>query len=131
MLLDPRSALSGKNVFVLEDEPFIAMDIERIFEEAGAKNVDIFLRLDNAPLDDLASYDVAVIDLNIHGKSSIPVAQELKRNGIPFVIVTGRRKSEASDVSLAGVPKIEKPFDEKVLIKALLEEAYRLERLRA
>ena len=128
MALDTTSPFEGQSVLVLEDEPFIAMDIARIVEDAGAKNVDIFMRLETTPVDDLTSYDAAVIDMDLHGQSSLAIAQQLRECAIPFIIVTGGSKRNTRDASLAGIPRVDKPFDEQALIKTLCDESRRLKR---
>src|SRR3546814_6293864 len=38
--------------------------------------------------------DLAVLDANLHGESSLPAALELRRRGVPVVFITGYRSEE-------------------------------------
>lgn len=65
--------------------------------------------------------DVAVLDVNVNGELSYPVADELHRRGIPFVFATG--------YGIAGLHArqdrpliLQKPFQEHELV-AVLERA--------
>ncbi|WP_336959935.1 response regulator [Sphingobium aquiterrae] len=68
--------------------------------------------------------DAAILDCNLHGEKSWPVAEILSARGIPFVFATG---GNADDVptALAHYPSIAKPFTigtvERVLDQLLKE----------
>lgn len=57
-----------------------------------------------------AEFDCAVLDLNLHGESALPVAEWLMESGKPFAIATGYGCGAIPD-RFKGVPRIEKPFD--------------------
>jgi hypothetical protein len=67
--------LSEKKMFILEDEPLIAIDLEQTLYDAGAHGVDLCFSTSNFLIDRLVGVDAAIIDLNIMGKSSIPIIQ--------------------------------------------------------
>lgn len=117
--------LTGKRILVLEDEPLIAMDIEQILRDAGAALVELCTALDADELQKLESYDAAVLDLNIGGRSSVPVAEALKRHFIPFIIVSGSQITPDSPM-LSEIPLIDKPFDHDDLLKSLCGETQKM-----
>ena len=79
-----------KNILILEDEPFIALDLQLAFEDAGA-NAVVTVSCDEA-FEAIAStdFDGAVLDVNLgKGETCEPVAVELRTRRIPFLLHTG------------------------------------------
>lgn len=62
--------------------------------------------------------DVCTLDANVRGVSSEPVAAELTRRGIPFIVVSGYPAS-AIVGTLAGARFLKKPLKSADLIRAL------------
>ena len=58
---------------------------------------------------------VAVVDLNLRNEMAYAVADELRRQNIPFVFATGYDKSMIP-ARFADVNRWEKPFDERQLV---------------
>ena len=82
--------LSGKRVLLLEDEFLIAVLLEDIFCDQGCIVVGSYSTVSAAlAAAEGADIDLAVIDLNIGGERSYPVAEALDRRGLPFLLVTG------------------------------------------
>jgi CheY-like chemotaxis protein len=84
------SALAGVRVLIVEDEPLVAIMLEEMLEELGANVAANAMRLEEALL--LAAdcdFDAAVLDVNLSGARSYPVADKLRERGIPFVFATG------------------------------------------
>lgn len=79
-------------VFVVEDEPLIAMVIEDAVEALGYEMVGPFAQL-NAALEGASSedYDCAILDVNIRDGLSYPVATYLIDRGYPILLATGYR----------------------------------------
>ncbi len=82
------SALLGKDVLLLEDEVFVNMAAAQELEDAGC-GVRAFFSIEDASkaVDDRLP-DAAVLDINIAGVMSYPVAERLAQAGIPFVFFT-------------------------------------------
>lgn len=87
----PQSAvLKGKRVFVLDDEPLVALDVSVYLAAAGCEIVGPTGTIPEAKLlVERADFDVALLDLNIEGTLSEEIAQILSRKNIPFAFVTG------------------------------------------
>jgi len=58
------------------------------------------------------------MDLNLDGRSAVPVADMLAGNGIPFVVVTGHGAT-ALAAPHHGVPVLPKPFTPGALTEAV------------
>lgn len=117
------SSVAGKRCLVLDDEFLIALDIQQIFEAAGAAEVvcaasvaDALTALDGG------RFDFAVLDVNLDGNphSSLTVAAALAKRKIPFVFLTGMRAADVRSPQFANVPVVEKPYEAPLLMDAVL-----------
>jgi DNA-binding response OmpR family regulator len=97
-------------VLILEDEPIIAFRLEDLLLSMGWRDVLLALHLDEASrlLDD-NDVGAAILDVNIHGKRSYPVAEELERRSIPYIFATGYGDTEHPP-EFSGVPTVTKPY---------------------
>lgn len=113
------ASLRGLRVLVVEDEMMIAMLVESLLEELGCIVAATAARPAQA-LEALARSrpDAAVLDVNLDGSDSFEVAEELCRQGIPFVFATGYRSSRL-DPRFASRPVLAKPFQLQDLETAL------------
>lgn len=109
--------LSGARVLLVEDEYYIADDLRRTLEGAGATVVGpvATVALASAAIE-RGGFDCAVIDLNLHGESALPLAERLSAQGRSFAIATGYGAAAVPD-KFKGVPRIEKPFDPPALLQ--------------
>jgi DNA-binding response OmpR family regulator len=108
----PRSPLSGRRIFIVEDEYFLADDIGKACQALGAEVAGPVGDLDDALsiLRDGGILDAAVLDVNIRSEMIFPVARELKARNIPFIFTTGYDKVTISP-EFHDVPILEKPID--------------------
>ncbi len=118
----PAAGLEGRLVLVVEDEPLVALDIASTLEEAGCEVVGPAATLAEAL--DLAearalSLDAAVLDANLHGESSRPVAALLVARGVKVIYVTGYSSLPLG--APEGVRLLSKPLREGVLLATLRE----------
>ncbi|WP_281517413.1 response regulator [Ferranicluibacter rubi] len=103
--------LAGKRVLIVEDEMLVALLIEDFILQLGCEIVGMAMRLE--PALDLArtiDIDVAILDINLAGKPSFPVAEILQARGIPFVFASGYGAA-GLDGSGISAPVLQKPFD--------------------
>jgi CheY-like chemotaxis protein len=111
--------LSGRRVLVVEDESRIAMLIRDTLEDMGCEVVATAARFDDAwEKATSLPFDVALLDVNLDGESSYPIAQELANRGRAFVFATGYGTSSLPE-SLQGAPILQKPFMRSDLERAL------------
>ncbi|PXA83975.1 hypothetical protein DMC47_41740 [Nostoc sp. 3335mG] len=97
-------------VLIVEDEMTIAFMVEDMLGDMGHEVVEIAMRLPEA-LDAAlrADIDFAILDVNLDGLRSFPVADILAGRGIPFAFATGYG-SAGLDETHRGRPVIAKPF---------------------
>ena len=109
-------ALRGRRILVVEDDPLIAMEIVDLLAAGGAEPVGPAPTV-RAALAALAEGrpEVAVLDLNLRGERSTPVAAALRGVGVPFVLASGYARSQIEEPELAEAPLVPKPVDHRLL----------------
>jgi CheY-like chemotaxis protein len=97
-------------VLIVEDESLVAMLVEDMLVELGCEIAAIAGRVEQGVqfANDLV-IDFAVLDLNLSGENSFPVAAILKARGVPFVFATGYGAAGVPD-EWKHTPVIQKPF---------------------
>lgn len=120
----PLDGLEGRRILVLEDEYLIALDMSATLESCGADVVGPFARIEEALgwIERGEALDAAILDLDLRGGRSYPVADALDRRGIPFVFTTGF-SVEAIDAAYRHHPRCTKPVDRRALMQALAAPA--------
>lgn len=79
-----------RRVLVIEDEALVAMLVEDALRDAGFHVIGPASTVDEAmQLLEGDTPDAVVLDLNLAGETSTPVADLLASRGIPYVIATG------------------------------------------
>ncbi len=111
--------LQGVRVLVVEDEYLVASLIGDMLQLAGCVVCGPVPRLAQA-LDAASNEacDVAVLDINLAGQWSYPVAEILARRNVPFVFVTGYN-ANAMPAEFARRPRVNKPFKMSELLTVL------------
>lgn len=121
-MTDP-SSLSGLRVLVVEDEYMVATHIEMLLEDCGCDVVGPASTVESAlELVKAGRLDGVLLDANLNGFSSAPVAAALDAEAVPFVVVTGYGRLELPTDALSAAPRLGKPFNnaefEKTLVAA-------------
>lgn len=107
---EPQETLSGRRILVVEDEYFIADDLARALAQLGAEVIGpVPTVADAMRLVAAGGMELAVLDINLQGETVLPLADALRRHGIPFVFATGYDRASIPD-AYADVPCWEKPF---------------------
>ena len=119
----PRSGAAPAEcrVLIVEDEWFLASDLQTALNSFGADVIALVGDLDDARAQ-LAGggFDVGVIDINLRGHHAFGIADELQRQGIPFVFATGY-SAEVIPIRFANVARWEKPFDPHRLAESVMQ----------
>jgi CheY-like chemotaxis protein len=113
--------LIRKRVLVVEDEAMASMLLEDMLQSLGCEVVGVAARLEAAQKQaQVATIDVATLDVNLAGQMSYPVALILRSRDIPFVFATGYR-SLALPPELKDATVLSKPYSLSQLAGALLQ----------
>lgn len=84
------SEANGLRVLVVEDEAMIAMLAEDMLEMAGCQLAGIASTLaEGLEAAEGDHFDVAMLDMNLDGEQSTPIADRLHARGKPFIFTTG------------------------------------------
>jgi|SRR5215471_2264335 len=116
---DAGRELAGRRVFVIEDDSMVSMLLEELLSDIGCKVVGTAFRFDEAlqKAKSLA-FDLAILDVNLNGQHTVPIAEEFARCGIRFVFATGYGLPTLPD-ALRKVPTLQKPFHQEDLTRVL------------
>jgi CheY-like chemotaxis protein len=108
--------LSGRRVLVIEDEMLVAMLLEDMLADLGCTVVGSAARVEQAlaMIEAAGSLDAAVLDVNLNGQRSYPVADVLAARSVPFVFATGYGEDSLMNV-YRSFPLLQKPFKQSEL----------------
>ena len=102
--------LSGRRVLVVEDEIIVSWLLQDMLADLGCEVVGPAGRVDQAlAMIETEALDAVLLDLNLNGQMSYPVADALVARGVPFVFSTGHAKNRLLEAYQA-FPVLQKPF---------------------
>jgi DNA-binding NarL/FixJ family response regulator len=64
--------------------------------------------------------DGAILDINLHGEMSFPIAEALSTRGVPFIFVTGYEDRSIVPMAYRSAPRLDKPVVDERLIEVLV-----------
>lgn len=77
-------------ILIVEDEILVAMLMEDVVSDLGHQVIGPAMRLETAlAAADNEQLDFAILDINLAGQHSFPVADRLAERGIPFLFASG------------------------------------------
>lgn len=114
--------LAGRRILVVEDEVMISWMLENTLTTFGCVIVGPAARLNQALeiASTTADIDAAVLDINLDGEKSYPVADALAARGVPFVFSTAYQRDRLQD-GYKTCPMIQKPYHSSTLREALIQ----------
>jgi CheY-like chemotaxis protein len=119
-MLAPR-LLEGLKVLVVEDNLLLAEVTKILLEEGGCQVVGpagwLQRGLELARAEPL---DGAVLDINLHGEMSFPIAEALSARGVPFIFVTGYEDRSIVPLAYRSAPRLDKPVADERLIEVMV-----------
>ena len=102
--------LEGLRVLVVEDDMLIAAYIEDVLQDLGCVVVGPVGKLDAAmQMANDEVLDAAILDVNVRGGHTYPVAERLRARGIPFALASGYG-DWALPEAFRNQPRLTKPF---------------------
>jgi len=107
-------------VLIVEDEALVAMELSNALKMAGFSVLGPATTLRSGlTLAAHERFDVAVVDLNLNGALSTPIADILIERGIPFLVASGYDIATMLPPHLHDLPTLQKPADSAVLVSRL------------
>ena len=106
---------SGK-VLIVEDDPFIAIDLEDTLRDAGFEVAEMASSVDQG-LEAIRRCNptLATLDYKLGAETSDEIAAELTRRSIPFCYVSGH----SNRLSERDAPVLGKPVAPSVIVRTL------------
>ena len=105
---------------IIEDEPFIAADIEGLLQDFGIEVLKICSTVDEGIKAAKAiKADIFTLDYELGNRTSDPVANTLKKHSKKFIVISGKTEIVQSRSNFTETPLISKPVDPKALVKAI------------
>ena len=96
-------------ILVVEDEVMIRMMVTDMLADLGHTVAAESGELDEAlRLAETAEFDLAILDVNVNGRTIEPVAEAVERRKLPLVFSTGY-SVEALPEHFRGRPSVQKP----------------------
>ncbi|NMM36405.1 MAG: response regulator [Glaciimonas sp.] len=116
--------MSKRRALVAEDSLLILVALEMLFEQHGVSIVGQASTVADAlVLAEKGGFDIAILDINLHGEMVFPAADLLHQRGVPIVFTTGYAPNEMVPPRFVGTPIIQKPYDSDALMD-LVEQAF-------
>jgi two-component SAPR family response regulator len=106
------TSLEGLTIMVVEDDFLAALELKRLVEERAGTVAGPVGRLEQA--EELARdvrLDGAILDVQLDGTVSLPLADALIARGVPVILVTGYDITTLPD-RFANTPRLPKPFSD-------------------
>lgn len=102
--------INCSRVLVIEDEALVGMLLEDMLHDIGCKHVELAPRFaEGLQAAEHGEFDLAVLDVNLDGVNSFPIAERLIERKIPLIFATGYG-SVGMDPRYVDIPTLQKPF---------------------
>lgn len=103
--------MSDIRILIVEDDPFIAMDIESAVSEKLGETAQLIIVESLSQAHDAADMPIscALLDIDVVGGKTFGVAASLRAKGTPFAFVSGSSPGDVPE-ELRDVRFVRKPF---------------------
>jgi CheY-like chemotaxis protein len=119
-MTDQQGPLSGLQVLIVEDTFLVAMDLSDQLTDSGCSVIGPAASVQQA-LDQIdgVALDGAVLDVNLDGERSFPIAEVLTARGVPFLFLSGYDSATVFPEEFQAAPRLSKPVDPRELTRAV------------
>ena len=101
-------------VLLVEDEMCLAMMLQDLLEADGYRVIKASRVPAALSMAEGEEIDAAILDVNVAGREVFPVADELRRRGVPFMFASGYGDRGVPG-EFSGYPMLQKPYDPNAL----------------
>ncbi len=115
--------LAGLKLLVVEDEALVMMLLEDMLEDFGCSVVGSAASVTEALtiVGEAPEINAALLDLNLAGEPSHPVADALAARRVPFAFMSGYGPAATQDSRFAAAPVLSKPFEQPALAAVITQ----------
>ena len=104
---------------MVEDEPLILLQLRQMLEELGWHVTHVASDIDRAmELARSEEFEVGILDVNIRGRTSLPVAEILQERHVPIILATGY-STEVIAEKYPQITYLQKPYVRRDLANAI------------
>ncbi len=115
------TSIAGLSILLVEDEFLIAIDAQDMLMEMGAASVDMAGTFEEADrIISTKHFDLAVLDVNLNGRMSFPLAEKLSHAGTPVLFGTGYSLLSRPIHGYENGTCVSKPYTAQTLKQGLL-----------
>ena len=108
----------GRRFLVVDDEFLVSLATTDFLESIGCEIVGPAARLVAAiEFAQSESLDAAVLDIDIAGEMIWPVAEELRRRGVPFLFLSACSHLNSIPARFSAIPRLDKPLELNRLLR--------------
>ncbi len=112
---------AAKRVLIVEDDVLLALHLEDMLTALGHEVIGQATRIGMAmELARESDIDFAILDINVAGTKSFPVADLLRQRGIPFAFATGYGAEGLVD-GYRDFPVLRKPYAQEDLERTVAQ----------
>lgn len=109
-----------KTAVIVEDDPFIAADLEGILQDLGVEVLAICTTVNEAmEAVQKIDADIFTLDYELGSETSDPVAKKLRTESKSFIVISGRVEQLAGQSNFSDTPLLSKPVDPSALATAI------------
>ena len=106
-----RAPYAPLRFMILDDEIIVALDLEHMLTDLGHCVVGTANRMDRGiQIAQESSLDMAILDINVRGVLSFPIAEVLRSRGVPVIFASGYGQRGLID-AFRDALVLTKPFD--------------------
>ena len=105
-------------VLILEDDPFIALDLQGIVENEGHEVVGVHRSLAEARKRLSDVFEFALLDIDVLDGKSFELASALSDRKIPFAFVSASNRADLP-VKFRNAHFVAKPYSESAIVRLL------------
>jgi DNA-binding response OmpR family regulator len=103
-----------QRILIAEDEIFLAMMLHDLLVDDGYEVSTVASVSDALAAIALSLPSAAILDVNLAGELSYPIAKDLRERGVPFLFATGYGE-RSLPIEFAGEQTMQKPYLPHVL----------------
>ncbi|TVQ59795.1 MAG: response regulator [Phycisphaerales bacterium] len=124
VLTEADKTLAGLRILVVEDNFLVASALARRLTSWGCVVLGPVGSVEEGRqlLKSSERLNGGILDINITGGTSAPIAQEMESRGCPFFFITGYASPMALPEHLKSHRRLQKPLDEATLRSAIVQE---------
>jgi CheY-like chemotaxis protein len=112
----------ARRILVVEDSAIVALAVETVVEDLGWTAIGPVARVHRAmQLVETEQLDGAILDVDLAGAKSYPVAEALTAVGVPFLFTTHYDGRAVLPKQFQDAPVLSKPYADAALRRMLLQ----------